>query len=137
MKTSFGPPSVWAAVLTVVALANGRSADIAPPVRISTRDAMAMVVRYRVPSFPNSCRKQSLVIADISVDGTGRVVAISITRSTDLQLSETTEVALRGWRFQPATIEGIPHPMRTRVFVYFKREGSSGVVLIPGVNDMR
>jgi outer membrane biosynthesis protein TonB len=101
---------------------------------------MASVIRYSIPPYPKSSARADscgLVVADLHVDGTGRVVLARVNRAPDRRIAEVTEATLRDWLFQPATIGGKPHPVRTRVFLYFRLEAQRGFVLIPGLNDVR
>ena len=81
------------------------------PLRVGG-DVHAPVIVERVePSYPlaaRSARVQGIVILEIIIDRTGKVVSAQVLKPLPMGLSETSLEAVRQWRFTPGTMNGKP-----------------------------
>jgi len=74
------------------------------------------------PVYPSLAKSQHIsgdVKVDALVDATGRVTAMKIVSGPTL-LQQAAMDAIRGWKYQPATLDGKPVPMHLTVTLQFR-----------------
>ena len=86
--------------------------EVTPPVR-------ALWVEPRFPEVARNLRLQGQVIMQVVIDRQGSVRAIRLLRGLPFGLSESACVAVRQWRYRPATIAGQPICIYWTVVVSF------------------
>ena len=75
--------------------------EITEPVRVQTPP----------PDYTPEARRariQGVVVLDAVIDAEGRVASVKVLRGLPLGLTESAQEAVREWRFEPATLHGVP-----------------------------
>jgi len=86
--------------------------NIKPPVLLFKKE----------PGYSDAARRakyQGTVVLDVEIDASGAVSSVRTQRSLGLGLDESATEAVKQWRFRPATQDGNPVAVRTRVIVSF------------------
>ena len=87
-------------------------------VQINGVDQGPVVVKQVAPSYPMELRErgvQGVVMVDMLVDSTGRVVDATVARASHLMFAERAIEAAKAWTFKPATADGRAGTTRVRV----------------------
>jgi len=77
-----------------------------------------------LPLYPEAARAlglEGLVEVDLTIDGQGRSLAVSLRKSAGALLDEAMLRAVTGWRFAPASARGTPVQVRLLVRHLFRR----------------
>jgi len=97
----------------------------AGPVLVKASPDPRFAARFR-PTYPPALRREGLegsVTVRVTIDEQGRVIAIEQVRATHPAFfEETRQQALRGWRFRPATRDGVPVRSEQVLTVQFRME---------------
>lgn len=78
------------------------------------------ILYRREPEFSEAARRhhiQGVIGLNVVVDSAGRVGKVSIARAVGMGLEENAIEEVRNWRFQPATKDGVPVPVRVYIEV--------------------
>jgi len=67
-----------------------------------------------------AAKLQGTVVCSVVVDDTGNVADVQVVRSLEKGLDESAMQTLRTWKFQPATKDGKPVPVKVVVEVSFR-----------------
>jgi TonB family protein len=76
------------------------------------------------PEYPDKARKdrvQGTVVLEGTVDLEGKVKGIQVVRSVP-ELDQAAIEAVQTWKYEPATVDGVPTPMVTTITVNFLLE---------------
>ncbi len=76
------------------------------------------------PEYPDRARKdrvQGTVVLEGTVDAEGQVKGIEVVRSVP-ELDQAAIDAVQTWKYEPATVDGVPTPMVTTITVNFMLE---------------
>ena len=65
-------------------------------------------------------RVEGLVILDATLDAEGRVTDVQVMRGLPMGLEQEAVTAVRRWRYSPATLHGVPVPVRITVTVTYR-----------------
>jgi protein TonB len=86
--------------------------DVTPPAKLSGSPPI-------YPELARRARVQGDVVIECTIDPSGRVVDASVTRSIPW-LDEAALEAVRGWRYRPTLVDGVPVPVLMTVTVRFR-----------------
>lgn len=78
-----------------------------------------------MPKFPAAARKgkaSGAAVAQITVDGEGRVVNVEVLEAPHPSINEAVKEALYKWRFAKFTVKGKPLRVRGKLTFYFVNE---------------
>lgn len=87
-------------------------------VQIKGMDQVPVVVKQVAPSYPMELRErgvQGVVMVDMLVDSTGRVVDATVARASHPVFAERAIEAAKAWTFKPAMADGRAITTRVRV----------------------
>lgn len=88
------------------------------------REALPDYLRNPPPAYPESsrlAREEGVVILDVTVATSGKPTEVLLGRSSGHgTLDQAAVTAVRGWKFRPATANGIPVSSRVAVPVRFE-----------------
>lgn len=88
------------------------------------REALPDYLRNPPPAYPESsrlAREEGVVILDVTVAPTGKPTEVLLGRSSRHEaLDQAAITAVRGWKFRPATANGLPVSSRVAVPVRFE-----------------
>jgi len=76
------------------------------------------------PEYPDKARRervQGTVVLEGTVDAEGKVKGIEVVRSVP-ELDQAAIDAVQTWKYEPATVDGVPTPMVTTITVNFMLE---------------
>jgi TonB family protein len=88
--------------------------DVTPPRRIAGQ----------APEYPEAAKERGLEgspMVDVWISETGDVIDLAIADSAGANLDDALLRAVAGWRFEPATVDGVPVSVRMRVQHVFRR----------------
>jgi periplasmic protein TonB len=105
-----GPPTDGGGFGETVIRRAGR--DVTPPAKLSGNP----------PAYPELARRgrvQGEVVIECTIDPSGRVVDATVSRGNPL-FDEAALEAVRGWRYRPTLVDGIPVPVLMTVTVRFR-----------------
>lgn len=88
-------------------------ADITPPKEVSR-------VQPRFPPEAKREGRSGVVVFDVVIDASGAVAAVHIGRHADPDLELAALEAVRQWRYQPATRNGVPVPVWFSITMRFQ-----------------
>ncbi len=74
------------------------------------------------PEYSEFARRkhiQGTVVLEVTVKADGKIADVKVVRSLELSLDQSAVDAVRQWKFDPATVEGKPIPIRLNVEVSF------------------
>jgi TonB family protein len=77
-----------------------------------------------VPAYPPAARDRGLEgepVIDLWIDETGNVIDVAVVESAGAILDGAVLEAVAGWRFAPATLDGVPVSMRLTLQHVFRR----------------
>jgi TonB family protein len=99
--------------------------DQGQPVRFVVGGAISEPVKLEGPEpfYPNAAQRasiQGVVVLEAVIGTDGLVQDLKVLRPLPLGLSEAAEDAVKKWRYQPATLEGEPLPVKYIITVRFK-----------------
>jgi TonB family protein len=87
--------------------------DVLPPKRVAE-------VPAEYTAEAREARLQGLVILQLLLDETGRVAEVRTLKGLPLGLTDAAIAAVRQWRFEPATRNGLPVPVKYNVTINFR-----------------
>jgi protein TonB len=76
------------------------------------------------PAYPPVARDRGLEgapVIDLWIDETGNVIDVAVVESAGAMLDGAVLEAVAGWRFAPATLDGVPVSMRLTLQHVFRR----------------
>ena len=88
-----------------------------------------MIINQYLPPFPANITVAQPGILEVLIDERGLVVSVSMRVPVSPRYDRAAVDAARGWRYQPATLDGVP------VFTVFSRAPDSGYVVLIGLNQ--
>lgn len=104
-----------------------QSVSAAPrPVKVSDRDASALIIDKEPPTFPEAAIKsgiQGSVVLKLVVAQTGEVKDVSIISGNPI-LAQAASDAVKKWKYKPYTVDGAPVEMETEVSINFHLKSS-------------
>ena len=106
------PPAMasTAGVATVKAIYNGSDAGVVPPV----------VLKQALPPFHREMFPARDGVLEILINEAGQVEAAAMRLSMNPRYDTQVIGAARGWRYQPATVEGVPVKFRKIINISLK-----------------
>jgi TonB family protein len=85
-----------------------------------------------LPEYPASSSGQNhtgVAVIELVVSASGKVAHTEVLQSPDPSIAAAVAAALRQWSFRPFLVEGIAHPMRSRLIFYFRMEEHKPLVI--------
>lgn len=96
------------------------------------------LVRYVAPKLSDAGGREASepVVVTVRIDARGRVCDAVLSRGKASRNIQSIIAAIREWEFGTwRTASGGPVCVRTRFYIYIRREAGRMVVIIPGVTD--
>jgi TonB family protein len=91
-----------------------------PPRIYASSDANVVppaTVRQSLPAFPGTVTRQILGLIEVVIDETGAVSTATIRGSVNVNYDRQVLAATQGWRYKPATLNGLPVKYRKLIQV--------------------
>jgi TonB family protein len=98
------------------------------PIHQNSEAIPPMLISRTAPKYPPEARKAragGIVIVEVIIDKTGRVVAARILKALPFGLSEAAVEAVKQWRFKPATVRGKAIDVFFNLTVNFRPDSAS------------
>jgi periplasmic protein TonB len=98
-------------------------APAAPPIRLGGMVTPPKLVSSVVPAYPSIARSSGIegnVVIDASIGPAGNVVSTRVISGPPI-LRQAALDALRRWKYQPGTLNGVPEPVQITVTIQFHR----------------
>jgi protein TonB len=101
----------------------GRGGEFLPVYRVTTPPRMRERIDPIVPESFRSSGREAVVVVEVSIDISGRVVDASVVRGAGRELDQAALTAARGSRFEPAQRNGRPVAVRYQIPYRFRVRG--------------
>lgn len=104
-----GSPQVPVSHENLIALCDEFQIELDPAIAPGRR------LQARTPTAPRDGSREGTACVEVTIDTEGKIVDPEVLYTTSPQFARHFLAALKGWRYEPATLDGQPVEMRTVV----------------------
>lgn len=126
---------LWAGALwlglAVYGAASAQNTDYLIMRETQLRKRATQVVMPAYPARAMKLRAKGVAVTEVEINERGEVVSAEVVEAPDASIEKALADALKQWKFEPATDNGVTYNVKGKLTFYFVIEGSKFLVRNP------